>query len=294
MALQMKMPLKQGTSRQELLKLYQAYLQADVSDFSAAERDFILPIIQQATDYCFTLVPDLLPNKIELIKTNGRHYGPGVFYTRENRIIIPQNELLKQDHDQMLQVMMHELFHLISRQHPDLRKALYTLIGFNRLSKEQAYIIPDSMLKSRLLLNPDGVVRDYAITLAIGLKDTVQAIPLLQSISNTYQPHLPDYFNYMDFGLYPLQKKEGVWQLQSKPLPSEQMTDFYRQIGDNTNYIIHPDEILAENFTLLVLRANGKLNANAQRLSPEGQLLLQRLAKCLAHFSKSGKSGFQQ
>ena len=33
----------------------------------------------------------------------------------------------------------------------------------------------------------------------------------------------------------------------------EEIGNFYEQIGKNTNYIIHPEEILADNFALLVM-----------------------------------------
>lgn len=35
------------------------------------------------------------------------------------------------------------------------------------------------------------------------------------------------------------------------------MTGFLEQVGENTNYLIHPDEILADNFVLLVTGKKG-------------------------------------
>ena len=37
----------------------------------------------------------------------------------------------------------------------------------------------------------------------------------------------------------------------------EELSGFFEQVGRNTEYIIHPEEILAENFALLIL---GKQN----------------------------------
>ncbi len=287
MAIQMKMPLDSQMSRTALLAKYQDYLQKDVSNFSPIEASFIQTVMQQAIDDCCTLWPGLLPPKIELIKTNGRHYGNGVFYTRENRIIIPENELQNQDNELMYQVMIHEVFHLISRRHPVLRKQLYALFGFVLTPESRQYKITDEVLSSRILLNPDGVVRNYAILLPLEGADTVQAIPLLKSVAPTYQASLPAYFNYMDFGLYPLEPAAAGWQLRATPLSPEQMTGFYQQIGDNTDYIIHPDEIVAENFTLLVLRENGKLKRPAKRLSPKGAQLLDSLQARISHWTLS-------
>lgn len=36
-------------------------------------------------------------------------------------------------------------------------------------------------------------------------------------------------------------------------LDVRQVRGFYEQVGRNTNYIIHPEEILADNFSLLLL-----------------------------------------
>jgi hypothetical protein len=33
----------------------------------------------------------------------------------------------------------------------------------------------------------------------------------------------------------------------------EEVSRFFEQVGRNTNYVIHPEEILADNFALLVL-----------------------------------------
>ena len=35
------------------------------------------------------------------------------------------------------------------------------------------------------------------------------------------------------------------------------MAGFYGQVGHNTDYIIHPEEILADNFALLLLEEKG-------------------------------------
>lgn len=32
-----------------------------------------------------------------------------------------------------------------------------------------------------------------------------------------------------------------------------QVSGFFEQVGRNTNYVIHPEEILADNFSLLIL-----------------------------------------
>ncbi len=287
MAIQMKKSLDSTQTRNALLEEYRHFLQKDVSTFTPDEANFIQAALNLAIIDCQQLFPTLLPPQIQLIKTNGRHYGDGVFYTRENRIILPENELQNQDPALMHRVMIHELFHLISRQHPDLRKQIYGVFGFKQTNASLHYGIPDSTFRNRILLNPDGIVRTFAMQIPEAFEDTLLVIPLLQSVARQYQPHLGTYFNYMNFGLYPLVQTGTTWQLRSTPLSPEQMQSFYQQIGDNTDYIIHPDEIAAENFTLLVLREHGKLNKRSRRLSPEGHQLLTEIQSTITDWTSS-------
>ena len=61
--------------------------------------------------------PDIFPKEIKLIKTKANHYGQSVYYTRENCIVIPYNELDQRNEQAFLNVMIHELFpYLLSPQ----------------------------------------------------------------------------------------------------------------------------------------------------------------------------------
>jgi hypothetical protein len=44
-----------------------------------------------------------------------------------------------------------------------------------------------------------------------------------------------------------------------KYLSYQEASNFYDQIGNNTNYIIHPEEILAENFVLWMTATNDSM-----------------------------------
>lgn len=55
-----------------------------------------------------------------------------------------------------------------------------------------------------------------------------------------------------------LKETDAGWQpavggAQSLLLDPNEVADFHAQIGRNTKYIIHPDEVLADNFVHLVL-----------------------------------------
>lgn len=279
MAIQLRRDVQ---ARPVLLEKYREDLQQSVRSFSAAEADYLSRVFEQVNEFIAPLGSLILPDTLQLLKVSGTHYGSSAYYTRGSSIIIPAAELTKKNIAGHVRVLLHELFHIYSRQHPEEREALYRLISFHPL--ELPLEFPDS-LASRLLLNPDGTRLDYAITL-----DTVLAIPLIYSKYATPEPSTKRYFDYLDFRLYPVIRVGERYEVQvvdgyRSPLPpAAELPLFWQQIGDNTNYIIHPDEILADNFVLLA-----RIRAEASRwtdFSPEGQDLLRQMDELFQSFNK--------
>ena len=87
-----------------------------------------------------------------------------------------------------------------------------------------------------------------------------------------------EFFNYLQFQFLIVEKDSGTTNLHfvsegssPKLVEMEGVTGFMEQVGKNTDYIIHPEEILADNFALLVLQSH-------QAASPE---ILQKLREVL-------------
>ena len=55
--------------------------------------------------------------------------------------------------------------------------------------------------------------------------------------------------------------------------------DFFEQITDNTGYIIHPDEIIADNFMYIMMR--GKEGGLQKNFSEAGLQLLKNIKSVL-------------
>ena len=75
-------------------------------------------------------------------------------------------------------------------------------------------------------------------------------------------------FDYVNFELLEVEQRGKRWQPRlhdGRPVlyKPAAMPEFGEQIGGNTGYIIHPDEILAENFALL---ASGKRDVPTPRI----------------------------
>ncbi|MDZ4683406.1 MAG: hypothetical protein SH848_06815 [Saprospiraceae bacterium] len=262
-AIQLKFISAHQRTRETFLQEYRFYLQDDVRAFTETEKALLKDVLAEAFRLCSQLSPDLIPDTLGLIKTPGKHYGPSVFYTRERNIIIPQSDLLEPNRAELLRVMLHELFHIYSRYHPKQRRDLYALIGFRPLPGGRAALRFPPKLEALLLTNPDGINVAYAIRLPHPTRSDVQAIPLIRSRYPAFNPGIRAFFPYLQFDLYAIrQKSDGTFVVLSRSDGSSTLLEgekkgFYAQIGDNTNYIIHPDEILADNFALLLLEGVG-------------------------------------
>lgn len=276
MKLQMGIPPDSTIAASVLRQHYPSFLAGQAMPFNAKDRVLLRATFEQAYAFCDSLNPGLLPDTVLVGKMQTDSFGPSVFFTRERAIFIPRNELYEGNRT-LLPVMLHELFHIISRYNPALRTELYALIGYQRLHAPLHF--PKPLLEQRLL-NPDGISHDYAIELADATGQTKHYISVITADTNSTYPE-KRYFDYIDFRLYPLLPTDTGYTVQPQGVQPEAAPGFFEQIGDNTGYIIHPDEILADNFVLLVLRhANIKGYGNRPR-SKRGESLLQQMERIL-------------
>jgi len=197
-----------------------------------------------------------LPPVIRLIRTSGDEEN-NASYTRAAAIILPTG-VMDYDKVQLDRLLAHELFHLLSRHDGAIRAKLYAIIGFQLCDPID---LPAS-LAPRRVTNPDAPLIDCTIALTAKDGRTVIGAPILYSETKQYDPKLAkSLFQSFVFRLLIVerQREQGPWRPLSKngqPVvlnPREEPT-FLEKIGQNTNYIIHPDEILADNFVRLVMQ----------------------------------------
>jgi hypothetical protein len=197
--------------------------------------------------------PLAFPATIQMIKTTGAEEGNAA-YTRGTAIMIPKAELAKAQKD-LAKLICHELFHILSRQNPELREELYGIIGFVRCGDLE---FPRE-LAARKITNPDAPRNDHFIGLEIA-GQKCSAIPVLFSRSETYDVGRGgEFFDYLDFQFLVIEEGSSmhprvVYENSSPKMAGpEAVSGFFEQVGRNTEYIIHPEEILADNFALLIL-----------------------------------------
>lgn len=244
----------------------------NVIDWTREEMD----TVQAAVEALQPLLRDLRlswPPTVQLIKTTGAEEGNAA-YTRATAIVLPQSELGKgQDH--LKKLICHELFHIVSRRNPDLREKLYAIIGFARCNEIK---LPPE-LERRKITNPDAPRNDHFIRLQIEGHESL-AVPILLSSAETYDVKRGgEFFEYLQFQFLVVEKSGGSQKMKAvseglspKLVEMKSVSGFMEQVGTNTDYIIHPEEILAENFALLVMKGNNVA-------SPE---ILQKMSEVLA------------
>jgi hypothetical protein len=194
------------------------------------------------------------PKAIYFIKTTGKEEG-GAAYTRDQALILPQN-MLTPNRPLSPRLIAHELFHILSRSNPGLRDRLYQAIGF---VKCQEIELPET-LRNRKITNPDAPANDHCIRVQLAGAE-VWAVPILFSRTERYDVDQGrDFFFYMQSQLLlidrqgnPPNAKPLYAGSQPRLVDFGEVRGFYEQVGRNTEYIIHPDEILADNFAMLLM-----------------------------------------
>ena len=195
-----------------------------------------------------------LPKTVLLVQMSGKEESNAA-YTRGAAILLPRERVQKLKGDAFDRLLLHELFHVLSRHAPELRRDLYRIIGFEVCDP---IALPPSLADLKLT-NPDAPLIDCRILLTEG-DETFHAAPILYSSSATYDADKqPSLFKYVTFRLMKVEEHDGRWQpilKEGEPILIDpaQSKSFGEQIGQNTKYIIHPDEILADNFVHLVMQ----------------------------------------
>ncbi len=266
-------------ARSEILTQYKQFLKTEVLNWTKEEKYQLYQVFDSVRTLSHALNPRLYPDRLSLVKIRTNHYGDDVYYTRGNVIFIPENIFKRQSQPTLLPVMVHELFHVVSRGNPNLRKKLYGLIGFEPIP-HFPNLCP--VLQKQILSNPDGMDMQYAITLS----DSIQAIPIIFSETGKYNPGKKKYFDYLRFDLFRVRLgNDGEYvecdQNGKTTIPLSATPDFFQKIKDNTRYIIHPDEILADNFKIILLRKDDK---DKENYSEQGNELLNQITTVLKNW----------
>ena len=227
---------------------YVAFIQDQALEWSNADKKKLLRVIAAAKPKLAKFA-NHLPESIRLIKTSGNDEGAAP-YTRGASIILPERTI-RQSVKSLERLFYHELFHVVSRSNPKLRDELYRISGYEKCGEVS---LPDDMMPRRIS-NPDAPVIEHCIRVS---KDGELrwCAPVLFSRTPKYDPKTGStFFRYLQFRLMVIDRKTSRAILKDgKPILWNHQTveGFFEQIGRNTDYVIHPEETLANNFIHLM------------------------------------------
>lgn len=223
------------------------FMQTQALEWTDEERSQLAPLVTQL-DRFIAAIKSNRPEKILIVQA-GRALEESSPHTRANAILLPKG-LVHTSAPQLSYVMAHETFHVLSRADRELREKLYGIIGFRRCERID---IPRSVASLRIT-NPDAVENHYTISVR-HRGQPVDALPFLRFRSDK-----------IDTRLSFLQQSQVAWLLVDREGANCRVRDgaeeqagvaprvlegLYEQIGRNSHYLIHPEEILADNFAIL-------------------------------------------
>ena len=196
------------------------------------------------------------PDEIVLLKTTMKEELNMGAYTRKNWIAIGENMLSKASNEQLLYLVGHELFHILTRKSVEFKRAAYATIGFNVVDHE--IILPTDVITKRIS-NPDIERRDSYVELNVDGKNT-KCVQVVYTTKPYTEGGIDDYLNV---GFIPLNEdlipmmKDGQTVIYPKYYVEE---EFHKKVGNNTPYLIDPEEILADNFSFMLINKKDLAN----------------------------------
>lgn len=221
------------------------YLAANVLPWSDADRTRLDAMIERVSPRLAALAP-WLPSRVQIASFRITA-SSGADFTRGDTIFLSS---LKPTDDALDERFFHELFHVISRNNPARRDELYAIVGFQRCTP----MALDDALRARVLTNPDAPVVEYASQIAVD-GQTVWATPLMVADVSRYGP-LSDLFDHVELQFMPLRRDE-----HGRCTPDADVSLTQAQLGGaviaraggNTQYVLHPEELVADNFAQMMM-----------------------------------------
>ncbi len=238
---------------------YRRHMAAQARDWTGEERQRLAPLAARLQGF-LDGVRLRLPERILLIKA-AAPLMDGAPHTRANAIVLPEPFLASARPEDLAYILGHELFHVLSRHDPQQRERLYAAIGFRRCESVE---LPGALERLRIT-NPDAPQERHAIRVRYR-GNAVEAMPVMLLRSEDFDPALGFVDNARDPWLI-IERRNGACRATSQTAAAGELEGLFEQIGRNTGYLIHPEEIIADNFAAL---ASAYLSGRPERLaSPE-------------------------
>lgn len=184
------------------------------------------------------LFPALAPDTIVLIAMQDAPYGAHIYFTRQGAVMLPITDIQTAEKEDLLAIYRHELFHLISRQYPEARPSWYALANYESAPAMLHWASP---LHKNRLTNPDAPNFGYVLR-----HEGQRYLPLL---------YHPDTLVTRDAQeAFAENLRLTFLALSHDTVTASRLPEWHARVASeaNSHYFIHPEEVLAEHFSLLL------------------------------------------
>jgi len=229
-------------------------------DWTDDERALVTESVRLASEgYQARGVTLPFPPTVRLMRTTGAEEGYIGGYTRGDAIVFP-DALFEDAPEDLAFFVTHELFHVATRFEPTLRGPIYAIFGFAPCGELR---MPPELFAIKLT-NPDAHHLQHCVEVNIEGEDLL-VMPLLTANAPPAEAPTEAGAQVSQIELRLIAVSPGGEPLRNSDneLRFYDLGDvpgYFEAIGGNTDYIIHPEEIAADNFALLVMGAEDRPN----------------------------------
>ena len=181
---------------------------------------------------------------VYVVKSSMEHEGGAIGYTFRNYIFMKN-----MDYD----LLTHELFHVFTRYNPVKQQDMYRLLGFKIADKLR---VPDTV-KDLIISNPDTHRKVY--TTVSATKNVKYIVtPLIYGRNFKTQKTINEsFFKNMQKSLLVVTLRNRENEIVLTPKYNEFIDfkdhpEYTSKLHQNTNYDLHPEEVLADNFSFIM------------------------------------------
>ena len=221
------------------------YIRTQTRDYTDAEKAVIDNAMQAFLAECDARGYHLPPlEDVVFCKTTMHEESDAGAYTHGTKVFFGETVMswATSDDPYMQQyfrfIFDHELFHCLTRNNPDFRADMYAILGFTVVDAD--YVFPEE-IRNTIISNPDvGHHNSYA-AFEIG-GEMINCVVIFTT--DPFEKPGDSFFNTMKTGLVPIDTLDTVYF-------SDEAANFWDVFGRNTDYVIDPEETLADNFGYL-------------------------------------------
>lgn len=208
--------------------------------------------------------------EIVFVRTTMHEEGDAGAYTHGTQIYLGQRIAtcaaieVEALHTMGLGVLTHELFHCLTRSNPDFRAQMYSVIGFEVQDEDYAF---GPHVTGQMISNPDVEHHNSSATFAIDGQD--RRCTAVFYANPGFEKPGDNFFDLGKTGLVPVDDLNTI-------IDSSEASNFWEVFGENTDYVIDPEETMADNFSFAIVFGRDGMDCKTPRIIDD---ILTKLAK---------------